>query len=91
MVNGELTELQRQPVMFRNKYSTFIEVSKFYFIIITFITLYYIILFFFYMALQPNRGLWPPHSRGFRDHTYDAPQSVGLLWMGDQFVVETST
>ena len=25
------------------------------------------------------------------DHTNDAPQSVGLLWMSDQLVAETST
>ena len=24
---------------------------------------------FFLWRLQPDRGLWPPHSRGFRDHT----------------------
>jgi hypothetical protein len=47
--------------------------------------------FFFYMALQPNHGLWPPHSRGFRDHTHDAPHSIGLLWTSDQTVAETST
>jgi hypothetical protein len=38
-----------------------------------------------------QRGLWLPHSRGFRDQTYDAPQSVGLLWTSDQSVAETST
>jgi hypothetical protein len=38
-----------------------------------------------------QRGLWPPGSRGFRDHTHDAPQSVGLLWASDQFAAETST
>jgi hypothetical protein len=37
-----------------------------------------------------QRGLLPPHSRGFRDHTHDAPQSVGLLWTSDQSVAETS-
>jgi hypothetical protein len=46
---------------------------------------------FFHVALQPNRVQWPPHSRGFRDHTHDAPQSVGLLWTSDQSVAETST
>jgi hypothetical protein len=51
----------------------------------------HIYLFILYVALQPNRGLWPPHSRGFRDQTYDAPQSVGLLWTSDQSVAETST
>jgi hypothetical protein len=37
-----------------------------------------------------QRGLWPPNSRGFLDHTHDAPQSVGFLWMSDP-VAETST
>jgi hypothetical protein len=37
-----------------------------------------------------QRGLWPPRPRGFFI-TYDAPQSVGLLWTSDQPVAETST
>ena len=46
--------------------------------------------FFFGGAAQ--RGLWPPHLRGFsRSHTTDAGQSVGLLWTSDQLVAETST
>jgi hypothetical protein len=36
-------------------------------------------LFFFPHGAAAQCGLWPPHSRGFRDHTHDAPQSVGLL------------
>jgi hypothetical protein len=43
------------------------------------------------MALQPNAGYGLLTSRGFRDHTHDAPQLVGLLWTSDQFVAETST
>jgi hypothetical protein len=38
-----------------------------------------------------QRGLWPPHSRGFRDHTHDAPQSAGFFWTSDQSVSEIST
>jgi hypothetical protein len=48
------------------------------------------LLWFFYGAAA-QRGLWAPHSRGFRDHTHDAPQSVGFLWTSDQSVAETST
>jgi hypothetical protein len=47
--------------------------------------------YFFLHGAAAQRGLWPPHSRGFLDHTHDAPQSVGLLWTNDQFVAETST
>jgi hypothetical protein len=36
-------------------------------------------------------GLWPPRSRGFVITHNDVPQSVGLLWMSDQLVAETST
>jgi len=39
---------------------------------------------------QPGSGLYPPRFRGFVV-TYDAPQSVGLLWTSDQSVAETST
>ena len=39
-----------------------------------------------------QRGLWPPHSRGFSgSHITEAPQSVGLLLTSDQLVAETST
>jgi hypothetical protein len=38
-----------------------------------------------------QRGLWPPRSRGFLITQNDAPESVGLLWMSDQLVAETST
>jgi hypothetical protein len=41
---------------------------------------------FFSCGAAAQRGLWPPYSRGFRDHTHDAPQSVGLLWTNVQFV-----
>jgi hypothetical protein len=30
-------------------------------------------------------------TRVVRDHTHDAPQSVGLLWASDQFAAEIST
>ena len=40
---------------------------------------------------QPGSGLQPPRFRGFLITHNDAPQSVGLLWMRDQSVVETST
>jgi hypothetical protein len=36
--------------------------------------------YYYSYGAAAQRGLWPPHSRGFRDHTHDAPQSVGLLW-----------
>ena len=56
-----------------------------------FIGLFILRIFSFLWRLQPNRGLWPPHSWGFlRSHT-DTPQSVGLLWTSDQPVAETST
>jgi hypothetical protein len=38
-----------------------------------------------------QRGLWPSRSRGFLITHNDAPQSVGLLWMNDKLVAETST
>jgi hypothetical protein len=50
----------------------------------------YIVYFFSQMALQPNAGYGLLINEVFRDHTYDAPQSVGLLWTSDQFVAETS-
>jgi hypothetical protein len=37
-----------------------------------------------------QRGLWPPHPRGFLI-THDAPELVGLLWTSDQLIAETST
>jgi hypothetical protein len=51
----------------------------------------FLYLFFFPCGTAAQRGLWPPHSRGFRDHTHVAPQSVGLLWASDQFAADTST
>jgi len=45
----------------------------------------------FFCGADAQRGPWPPHSRGFQITHDDAPQSVGLLWTGDQFVAETST
>jgi hypothetical protein len=46
---------------------------------------------FFLCGAAAQLGLWPPHSRGLRDHTHDAPQSRGLLWASDQLAAETST
>jgi len=40
---------------------------------------------------QPGSGLYPLRFRGFLITHNDAPQSVGLLWTGDQSVAETST
>jgi hypothetical protein len=49
------------------------------------------IYFFPHMALQPNAGYGLLIHDVFRDHTSDAPQSVGLLWTSDQSGAETST
>jgi len=40
---------------------------------------------------QPDRGLQPPHFRGFLTTHNDVPQSVGLLWTSDQPVAENYT
>ena len=45
----------------------------------------------FPVALRPQRGPGPPHSRGFQITHSDASHSAGLLWTGDQLVAETST
>ena len=46
---------------------------------------------FFFYGVAAQHGLWPPNSWwGSRSHN-KAPQSVGLLWMSDQLVAETST
>jgi len=34
---------------------------------------------------------WPTHSRSFLITHSDTSQSVGLLWMSDQLVTQTST
>ena len=39
----------------------------------------------------PPVGQGPPHSRGFWITHNETPQSVGLLWMSDQPVAQTST
>jgi hypothetical protein len=41
-------------------------------------------------AKAPN-GPGPPLSRVFQITYNDAPHSIGLLWMRDQFVAETSS
>jgi hypothetical protein len=50
-------------------------------------------LLFVFDATAPPSGPGPPHSRGFyEDHTHNnTPQSVGLLYTGDQLVAEAST
>jgi hypothetical protein len=52
------------------------------------IVLYYL---FILSGSAAQHGLWPPRSRSFLLIHNNAPQSVGLLWMSDQLVVETST
>jgi len=47
--------------------------------------------FFFLCGAAAQRGPLPPHSWGFWITHSDASQSVGLLWMSDHFVAETST
>jgi len=47
--------------------------------------------FFFLVALQPNAGYGLLIYGVSRSHTTTHPQSVGLLWTGDQLVAETST
>jgi hypothetical protein len=52
----------------------------------------YIIIYFIISGSAAQRGLWPPHSTRFLDHTHnDAPQSTELLWTSDHLVAETST
>jgi hypothetical protein len=45
----------------------------------------------FFSLFAAQRGLWPPRSRGFVVTHNDAPRSVGLFWMSDHLVAETST
>jgi len=42
-------------------------------------------------ALGPNTGQGLLIFEVSRSHSLDTPQSVGLLWMNDQLVAETST
>jgi len=44
-----------------------------------------------FFAQQPSVGPGPPNYRGFYITLNDTPQSVGLLWMSDRLVAETST
>jgi hypothetical protein len=50
-----------------------------------------LLLFIIFSGSAAQRGLWPPHTRGFVITHNDAPQSVGVLWTSDQLVAETST
>jgi hypothetical protein len=47
-------------------------------------------IYYFLWPCSPGRAMASSFTR-FRDHTQDAPQSVGLLWTSDQLVAETST
>jgi hypothetical protein len=38
---------------------------------------------YFVYGAAAQRGLWPPHSRGFLITYNDVLQSVGLLWTSD--------
>ena len=49
------------------------------------------IFFFFSCGAAAQRGPGSPHSWGFLITHNDASESVGLLWMSDQLVAETST
>jgi hypothetical protein len=44
-----------------------------------------------YLTLQPSASYGLLVTRGFVITHNDAPQSVGLLWISDQLVAETST
>jgi hypothetical protein len=50
-----------------------------------------ITIYIFCCGAATQRGLWPPHSWGFKITHNNAPQSVGLLWTSDQLVAEFST
>jgi hypothetical protein len=45
---------------------------------------------FIFSGSAPQRGLWPPRTRGFLITHNDVPQSVGILWTSHQLVAETS-
>ena len=49
---------------------------------------HYIAMYFFFVALRPDFGSWPPLA-GLRDHTHWAHNTVGLLWTRDQLDSET--
>jgi hypothetical protein len=73
-------------------YSTYIEIPnvrslKEY----TVLGVGYLLLIIIYSGSAAQRGLWPPHSRGFLITHNDAQQSVGPLWTSDQLIAETST
>jgi hypothetical protein len=52
---------------------------------------YYYYYYYYFLALQPSAGYGLLVSRGFLITHNDAPQSVGLFWISDQLVAETST
>jgi hypothetical protein len=62
---------------FFKQHSVFVVVNIFYYL--------------FSLALQPSTGYGLLVTRGFLITHNNAPQSVGLLWMSDQLVAETST
>jgi hypothetical protein len=54
------------------------------------IRVYLYMFIYFLWHCSPARAMAFSSTR-FRDHTNDAPQSVGLIWTSDQLVAETST
>jgi hypothetical protein len=46
--------------------------------------------FFFYFGAAAPSGPRYPHSQGFYI-THDTPQLVGILWMSEKLLAETST
>jgi hypothetical protein len=52
--------------------------------------IYIIIIIIIISGSAPQRGLWPPRSRGFVITHNGAPQSIGLLWTSDQLVAQTT-
>jgi len=59
--------------------------------VLQFLYIYLSASYFFAAALRPNVGHGLFIREVSRSHTHDKPQSVGLLWTGDQLVAETST
>jgi hypothetical protein len=47
-------------------------------------------IYFFYFGTVAQSRQWPPHSWDLQT-THNAPQLVGLLWIGDQLVAETES
>jgi hypothetical protein len=60
------------------------------YIYIAYFQIFDIIFFSPYGSTAP-RGPRPPHFSRLHDHTLDTPHVVGILWISDQPVAETST